>query len=799
MLKNYIVIALRNILKNGMYSFINIFGLTVGLASCLLISIYIMHELSYDRFQINRDRIVRITMALNREGTDGKVAQTGTKPGPQFKRIFPAVEEYVRTFRTTKVVTTENIMFEEPGVLYADEPFFKVFSFPLIEGKPDNVLDAPDKAVITQSMAKKYFGGNEAINKNIKIGTKNYTISGICKDAPENSQIKFDFVTQFLNLGNDVKTEQWWTANWITYLLLKDEKNIPSLQQQIATYMNTPDVRAEAGLEGQDYLRYDLQPISQVHLHSSLAGFEPNGNIKYVYMFSLIALLIVLIACANYTNLAIAQSARRYGEIGIRKVMGASPGQVFSQFIGESASISIIAASLALVLCILVLPYFNQVTGVPFRWLQLLQPKSIFVLIGISILVSLLAGGYPALTFSGTQIMSVLKRGFNFTGSNGILRKSLIVFQFSISVFLIIFTIIILQQMRFIKNTSLGYDKSRLLILPIDGKMKENYENIKEAIKAVPGIESLTAAYETPEFIEWGDGISAIDEKGKHEVSLVAAPVDLDYTRTLKMQIVAGRDFQKNDFALMDTNLNYANYLMPFIINEALAKTIGWSPEQAIGKIIEKNVKGPVVGVVKDFNFESLHEPIKPLILFLSNDLARTFMVRINSHDVSNVLNRLEVVWKQRVPHRPFQYHFLDEDYNKLYISETRSSKLFTGASFLAILLACLGLFGLAAYSIVQRFKEIGIRRVLGAGAGSIIVLLSNGFLRLIGLALCIAIPLAVYLGDRWLSDFAFHIDIKAWMPFTVSILVLILAFSTIGIQVIKTINTNPMKSLRSE
>ena len=799
MLKNYFIIALRNIWKNGLYSFINIFGLMVGLASCILISIYILHEMSYDQFQVNKDRIVRVTMELNRSGTEGKVAQTGTKPGPQFKRSFPAIEEYVRTFRCSRVVSTENKMFEEPGVLYADEPFFKVFSFPLLKGKPDDVLNAPDKVVITQSAARKYFGMEDAINRRLKIGTKDYTISGISQDAPENSQIKFDFVTRFLNLGNAVNTEQWWTANWITYLLLKDPKNVVPLKRQITEYMNTPEVRAEAGLQGQDYLRYDLQPIAEVHLHSSLAGFEPNGNIRYIYMFSMIAILIILIASANYTNLATAQSARRSGEIGIRKVLGASPGQVFSQFIGESTSISFIAAILALGMSIAVLPYFNQITGVPIRWIQLLQPKSIGLLTGISLLVSLLAGSYPAMILSGGGNMSVLKKGFNFTGSNSLLRKSLIVIQFSISVFLILFTIIVLQQMNYIKSTSLGYDKSHIVVLPIDGKMKESFDHIKEAIKAVPGIVDLTAAYETPEFIEWGDGISVTDEKGKHEVSLHAAPVDLDYTKTLKMKIVAGRDFQRNDFALLDTNHNYASYQTPFIINESLAKTIGWTPEQAIGKMIQKNFTGPVVGVVKDFNFENLHEPIKPLLLFLSNDLARTFMVRVNGQDIPKVLQRLEVVWKQRVPHRPFEYHFLDEDYNKLYISETRSSKLFTGASVLAILLACLGLFGLAAYSIVQRFKEIGLRRVLGAGVGSIIILLSNGFLGLIGIALCIAIPLAVYLGDRWLSDFAFHIDIKAWMPFTVSILVLILAFATIGIQVLKATSTNPMKSLRSE
>ncbi|MEO5583565.1 MAG: ABC transporter permease, partial [Saprospiraceae bacterium] len=796
---NYFKIAFRNIWKNRLYSSINIFGLMVGQAACLLISVFILHELSYDTFHVNKDRIVRATMQIGQAGTESNVVQTGTKPGPHFKRLFPAIEEYVRTYKANRVVKNDTKIFEEPRVLYADPAFFRIFTFPLVKGTLADVLDAPDKVVITESVAKKYFGTTEPFNKTLKIGTKDYLISGICKDAPQNSQIKFDFVTQFLNLGNNVKEEQWWTANWITYFLLKDEKSILPLQQQIAEYMNTAEVKTEAHLGDRDYLHYNLEPLSRVHLYSSLAGFEPNGNIRYIYMFAIIALLIILIACANYTNLATAQSASRSGEIGIRKVLGASPRQVFSQFIGESSAMAGISAILALGLCFLLLPYFNLITGTTFKIIQLLQPKSLLLLASVTLMVSLLAGGYPAMILSGTGIMSVLKMGFNFTGSNSILRKSLIVIQFSISVFLIVFTIVVLKQMKFLKDKDLGYDKAQVLILPIDGKMTENYENIKLAIAGISGVEGITAAYETPEFIEWGDGITATDEKGVHEVSLNALPVDLGFTSTMKMEIVAGRDFQKNDFALMDTNQNNANYQVPFIINESLAKKIGWEPQQSIGRKIEKGFKGPVVGVVKDFNFESLHEPIKPLVLFLSRDLVRTFMVRINGNDVKSVLNRLEVVWKERVPHRPFEYHFLDEDYNKLYIAETRNSALFTIAAVLAILLACLGLFGLAAFATVQRFKEIGLRRVLGAGLGSIMMLISRGFILLVLIALLIAIPLAWYTGHQWLRDFAFHISLTGWIPILVSCLVLLIACMTIGFQVIKATRMNPIKSLRTE
>src|SRR5436190_17712644 len=347
MFKNYLKTALRNLGRNKLYSSINIFGLMIGLAACLLIGLYINHELSYDKFNINASRIVRATMEYSRSGTVSTVATTGTKVGPQFKRIFPAVEAYVRTYIATRVVKNEEKVYEYNRFLYADDAFFKIFSFRLVQCSAATALDAPDKIVLTESTAKKYFGSTDVLNKSLSIRDKNYTVSAVCADAPQNSQIKFDFVTQFLNLGDNVKQEQWWTANWITYYLVRDAKEIQSLQKQAVAYMASPAVKAEARLEGTDFLKYNLEPLTKVHLYSSLAGFEPNGSITYIYMFAVIAVLILIIACANYTNLATAQSAGRSGEIGIRKVMGASKRQVFMQFMGESSLIVCFAAVLA--------------------------------------------------------------------------------------------------------------------------------------------------------------------------------------------------------------------------------------------------------------------------------------------------------------------------------------------------------------------------------------------------------------------------------------------------------------------
>jgi len=799
MFKNYLKTAFRNLGKNKLYSGINIIGLTIGLAACLLIGVFINHELSYDKFNANAERIVRITMEYKKAEAVNTTATTGTKVGPQFKRTFPAVEEYTRTFISHGIIKYGEKIFDEQRILFADEPLFKIFSFKLVEGDATSALDAPDKIVLTRSMAKKYFGNDQdVINKTIIALGKDFKVSAICEDAPQNSQIKFDFVTQFLNL-NGVKNEKWWEANWITYLLVRDKKDISLLQEQIAGYMKTSEVRTDARLGGNDYLTYHLEPLKTVHLRSSLAGFEPNGNMSYIYMFAIIALLILVIASANYTNLATAQSTGRGNEIGMRKVLGASKKQVFFQFIGESTIITFLSAALALALAIFLIPYFNNITGKEFNSGTLLQPIPIISLAVFAIIVSFLAGFYPAMILSGTKVLGVLKKGFRITGGGGTLRRSLIVIQFSISVFLIIYTAIILQQMNFLQTKNLGYDKEYIAVLPIGGKMLNNFQNIKEGIAQIGGVESVTAAYETPEFVEWGDGISVTDENGKKEISLNAMPVDLDFTKTLKMQLLAGRDFQESDFSIMDTTNDYANYRQPYIINEALANKIGWTPEQALGKIIDKGSPGPVVGVVKDFNFCSLREPIGPLLIFLGRDFSRSFMVRINGNDMRPTLGRLEMMWKQRIPDRPFTYHFLDEDYNKLYVGEQRSSTLFTVAATLAILLACLGLFGLAAFTTVQRTKEIGIRRVLGANITSITMLIARNFLVMIGLAILIAIPLAWYAGNQWLQDFAFRIPVQGWVFIAAALATILIALATVGFHSVRSALMNPVKSLRTE
>ncbi len=799
MVRNYFKMAFRNLTKGKLFTAINLIGLSLGISSCFLIIIYLGNELSYDRFNLKSDRIVRVTMEYKIEDAVNSAAVTGNKVGPQLKRTFPAIEEYVRTYLDHGTVKCNNKIFDEHRILYADPAIFKTFTFKIISGDRTDPLGNPGNLVITHSMARKYFAEQEPLEKIIKVGKREYKITAVCEDVPQNSQIKFDFVTQFLNLKDDLKTENWWSANWVTYLLLKENFSLWQLQDGVNKYMASSDVRQNADLKGNNYLKLNLEPITKVHLYSNLAGLEPNGSINYVVTFTVVALLILAIACANYTNLSTAQSFGRNGEIGIRKVMGASRIQIFMQFICESLLITSISSFCSLIVAVLAMPYFNRITGLQFSFWVLLRPLSIGILAVFTIIVSFLAGFYPALILSGSKVLEVLKKGFSFTGGNNVLQKILIVVQFSASIFLIVYAIIIIQQIKFMMTKDLGYDKDHLVVVPFPVAMLKDFQNTKDALLRVPGVEGITASYETPEFVKWSDAITVSDDKGEHQISVNAMPVDLDFISTMHMSLSSGRDFQNSDFSIMDTSNNYSDFRQAYIINESLARKIGWTPTQAVGKLIKKNSSGPVVGVVRDFNFSSLHDPINPMLIFLSRDFGQVFMIRINGNNIQGTLDKLKQVWTQRAPESIFNYHFLDESYSRLYLSEQRTSILFSFASGLAIILSSLGLFGLAAFTTVKRAKEIGIRRVLGASVISIVILVSKNFIKLVLLAIAIALPVSWWLSHRWLQSFAFRIPEKWQVLMYTSVGTIIIAFCTVGYLAAVESLKNPAKSLKSE
>jgi putative ABC transport system permease protein len=800
MILTYFKIAFRRLHKSRLYTLINLVGLTVGITSCLLIGLFIINELSYDRFNVNAGRIVRMTMQFG-EGGKEKYATTGTKAGPQLKRTFPQVQSFVRTIKGAPVVKYGGQMYIEKNFLYADSSFFKIFSFRLLRGNPQTVLDAANKVVITQATAIKYFGSNDPIGKTLSVGwygtPKNYLITGIAADVPENSQVKFDFVGSFSSLDAS-RREEWWTANYTTYLLLQNKNQLPGFQQQLNSYMIGVS-QNELKEPANSPLTYNLEPLLNVHLYSPLDGLEPTGNATTVYILGIIAALILIIACINYTNLATVQSSTKSTEIGIRKVLGAQRSQLFGQFIGESFLLTLFALVLGVLLATLLLPYFNQLTGKVLLFSSLLHPVPLLALLLLCITIAFASGGYPAFVLSNARLINILKSGLKLTSSGGVFRKALIVFQFAVSIFLIIATIVVVKQLDYVRHKDLGYDKEHVMVLSIDEHVRQNYEAIKTEISRLPGVMSVTGANAMPTFVQWGDGITADEGHGKIRLSITALPSDLGFIKTMKMKLLAGSDFNDDEFKQMDTSHQGKNFRYSFILNETAAKNLGWSPEQAIGKTVTKGSPGTVVGVVKDFHFSSLHQPIGPMMLFLDTSFTNYYMVKVSGEKIPATLQALRALWKTRAPTMPFDYRFLDDNYNNLYKTEQRAAGVFSTFSSLAILLACMGLFALSAFATVQRTKEIGIRKVLGASVAGIVGLIAKDFLKLTFIAVVIASPVAWYFMNRWLQDFAYRINMSAWIVLAAGGSAVLIAFITVSVQSVKAALANPVESLRSE
>ena len=663
MFKNYFKVAFRSLRKNKLYSFVNITGLTAGITGCILIGLFVWNELAYDIFHTNAGRLVRVTMEYRNAGTVNTTAVTGTRIGPEFKRSFPAVESYTRTIKYPRSVANGLNVFNEKNVLYADSAFFNMFSFKMLRGNPSAALALPNKIVLTQKAARKYFGKDDPVGKTLRVNdVQDYEVTGVVADVPLNSQIQFDMVASFTSLGVS-KTEEWFSANYITYVLLHESKQLGSLRQQVKHYMERIN-KEELHAEGGNYLTFNLEPLLDVHLHSPLSGLEPNGNIVYIYVLSIIAVLILLIACVNYTNLATAQSVSRSTEIGVRKVLGAGKSQLIKQFLGESFIITFFALLLAILIGIALLPLFNSATGKDFTPALLLRPAPLTGLLILGIIISMLAGCYPAFVLGNSGLISILKSGLRVSSSGGGLRKSLIIFQFVISVFLVIATLIVLRQVAFIQHKQMGYDREQVVVLPIDYKTRSMYDPLTKAIALNPGVLSISGAYDAPTFVAWGDGISADNGTGTKELSVNAMPVHLDFLKTMGMRLVAGRDFIISDFSIQDTSNNYANYRDTYILNERAVKELGWTPEEAIGKTIKRSAPGLIAGVVKDFHFASLHNSIGPMVIFLDSSQVREIFIKIKAQNIAATLAGIEATWKERVTHRPFDYHFLDEDFN---------------------------------------------------------------------------------------------------------------------------------------
>ncbi len=798
MIKNYIKIAFRSLRRNTLFSFVNIGGLAIGLTCSLLIIIYILHEVSYDRFHEKSDRIARVIMDYGGEAKSVKTSSTGTKVAHAFSREMPEVELAVRmTADGSRIVRHQDKVFEEKYFTYADSTFFQIFSFKLLQGSPEKVLAAPEMIVISESAAKKYFGAENPVGKTLKINDRrDLMVTGVMQDFPSNSQMKFDFVASFSTIDAS-KYEDWWSANYKTYLLLKDKGSIAKMQAKMDNYMKSKV--AETEVTGKDYLTYHLEPLTDTHLFSDTEGsFLPTNNISYIYIMSGISLLILFIACFTYINLLTAQSTERAKEVGIRKVIGAYRGQIFRQFLGEAFLTTFLAMVLALVLTALYLPSFGELMDRNFAFDALKNPTFWGVLASLFLVIGFFAGGYPSIVLSNLSSMNILKGTFKTSRAGLWLRKSLIIFQFAISIFLIIGTIVFHHQLSFIQNKKLGYEKEHVLVLPIDGKIIEKLQTIKNELKQNPDVLHVSMSYESPVTVNGGYSMRRLDMPEDKYLLVKALPIDEEFVKTMNLQIITGSDLTEADMKTLN-NENFRQNYYHFILNESAARELGWSPQEAIGKKMVVSARnGEVKAVVKDFHIASMRDNITSLVLF-PDTYGSVLLAKLSGKNITKTIQSIESQWKNFAPHRPFAYHFLDEEFDALYANERQISKMVDIFTFLAITLACLGLFGLVGFVARQKVKEIGIRKVLGASVLQITTLLSKDFLKLVMIAFVIASPIAYYFMDKWLADFAYRITISWWIFALAGVSAVLIALLTVSWQSIKAAVANPVKSLRSE
>lgn len=807
MLRNYLKVALRNLWKNKGFSAINILGLAVGLATCIMILLFVHDELSYDRYNKNIKRIYRVDADIQFGGTHFILAVSPPQLSGVLVKEYPQVQAAVR-FRDYGgiLVKKGNENIHENRVIYTESSLFDVFTLPMISGDPKTALTAPHSMVITKSIAEKYFNRTDVVGQNMIVGdTGNYQITGVVEDVPEQSHFHYDFFLA-LSESQESKADNWLSNNFNTYILVQLETDAKALESKIGGIVDqyvlpqaqqvlnvSKDELARSG----NYVKYSLMPLSQIHLYSNkVAELGANGDIDYVYIFSVIAIFILLIACVNFMNLSTARSSNRAKEVGVRKVVGSLRSHLVSQFLTESILISLFALILSLLLVVLMLPYFNQLSGKEISIFTLSLSWILPALLTGVLLVGLLAGSYPAFFLSGFQPIEVLK-GKLASGFRGSwLRSSLVVFQFAISIILIVGTVIIYNQLNYIRNKNLGYNRDQVLVIQNCYPLHEQAESFENEIKKLPGVQSTTMTGYLPTGPYRSDSPlfedPSLDQKSA--VSMQNWLVDENYIPTLGMQIEKGRNFSKE----------FATDSDAIIINEAAAKLLSFKDPlnqnlYYLTSLERKEVKTyHIVGVIKDFNFNSLRQQVTPMALF-NREEHGSLSIRINTDNIPHLISQIQDKWKAMAPGQPFAYSFMDDDFNATYETEQRVGKIFISFAILAILIACLGLFGLVTYAAEQRTKEIGLRKVLGATVSNIVTMLSKDFLKLVLIASFIAFPIAWFGMNRWLQDFAYRISISWWIFLFAGLTAAFIAFVTVSFQAIKAALANPIKNLRTE
>ncbi|HVX25706.1 MAG TPA: ABC transporter permease [Parafilimonas sp.] len=814
MFRNYFKISFRNLRKNKFYTSINIIGLAVGLATCLLILLYVLDELSFDKYNVNAGRIYRVNNEIKFGDNYFDGAQGPAAMGATMVREFPQVEQYTRIrWYGSFLVKKGNENIQEGRVGYADSTLFDVFTLPVLAGNPKTALKEYHSLVITEKIAKKYFPQDAENNISNIVGktmlindTGNYKITAVIKDIPKQSHFNFDFFVPMTEDSRSNDTYNWLSENWNTYVLLKKNADVKQVEAQLNPMMNKyvgPELKSVINQDLDEFkknggfVRASLTPLLDIHLHSNKMGeLDANGNAQFVYIFSAIALLILLIACVNFMNLSTARSSNRAKEVGVRKVLGSLKKNLVQQFLTESILISFIALVFAVVIAWLLLPYFNQLAGKDIHAAVLFQPVMLLSLVILMLIVGLLAGSYPAFFLSSFQPIDVLKGKLAAGFKRSWLRNALVVFQFTISIMLIFGTVVIYNQLNYIHSKDIGFNRSQVLTINHTDALRDQAVTFRNELQQVSGVQSATmSGYLPVNYSRSNDAFftsPALDSKTA--ISMQNWVVDENYIPTLDIKILQGRNFS-TQFPTDSTGI---------IINEAAAKFLAIKDvlNKKLYEIKDINAKTldewHVIGVIKNFNFSSLRDVITPLAFKLGKDNGN-ISVRINSSNIPDVLAQIKNKWKTIAPSQPFDYSFMDEDFNKLYETEQRTGQIFITFAVLAILIACLGLFGLVTYAAEQRTKEIGIRKVLGANVAHIVSMISKDFLKLVFIASLIAFPAAWWAMNKWLQDFAYRVSISWWIFFATGLLAVVIALATISFQAIKAAIANPVKSLRTE
>ncbi len=808
MFKNFIVSAFRNMRRNKFYSFLNILGLSVGIAAFIFILLYIRDELTYDKYNTKYERIYRLESNFNVSNKVDRFAIVPIPMGPAFKLEFPEVESFVR-FQglDNTLVKYGNKEYYEENLYFADSTVFDIFDVDFIYGRAKNSLTEPFTIVLTEKLAKKYFGDKDPIGEVLEINAKrSYKVTGVIRNLPSNTHLKYDGLVSASSIEqiigaerfNSMEPIRFWNIGVYTYVLLKENSSMESVYEKFPAFYE----KYMKPIGDQINASFDLiyTPLAETHFKGGLSADKPTGSMAYIYIFSAVALFILLLAMINYMNMATARSANRAREVGLRKVVGAQRTQLIWQFIGESLIMAFIALIIAVVIVSALLPDFDQLAGKSITFSQFLQPGVLFLIIGITLVIGIVSGSYPAFYLSSFKPVTVLK---GKTGGNqrssGMLRRILVVIQFFIAIVMIIATLVVNRQLNYLKNKDLGFKKENLVVLELqDSTFRSKAPVMKQELLQNPDILAVSNTVGVPSDINWIQVMRVESEDKMVEQTLILNQADFDFIRTMGMEIVQGRDFDPK----MGTDSTSA-----VIINQACAKALGWE-DNPIGKKIdyginlEGNADRPlkVIGVVKDFNFKSLHNKIDPIIIFISRVPRATMVIRTDGKNTAQTLSFIEEKWHEFGAKRPFNYKYLDQMMDESYTSEATLGVIFRITSILTIFIALLGLLGLSSFIAEQKNKEIGIRKVLGASVGSVLQLLYKEFVLLILIAFVIAIPVAWWRLDIWLQDsFVYHTNLTLFSFLLAGLIALVIGLGTISYHIVKAASGNPVDAIKYE